>query len=63
MRKIGKAMIEVCVVFAFPLAVYLLERAGLAQNAAIFLALGEVLTLDYVLQFLRRHGPHDAGSS
>jgi tripartite ATP-independent transporter DctM subunit len=51
LRRIGHACIEVIVVFAFPLAVYLLEKYGVAQNAAIFLSLGVVLLLDYVLKF------------
>jgi TRAP-type C4-dicarboxylate transport system permease large subunit len=51
LRRIGHACIEVVVVFAFPLAVYLMEKAGVAQNAAIFLSLGVVLLLDYVLKF------------
>jgi TRAP-type C4-dicarboxylate transport system permease large subunit len=51
LRRIGHACIEVIVVFAFPLAVYLLEKYGVAQNAAIFLTLGVVLVLDYVLKF------------
>jgi TRAP-type C4-dicarboxylate transport system permease large subunit len=50
-RKIGSAMLEVSVVLAFPLAVFLLEKAGLSQNAGIFLALGVVLALDYLFKF------------
>ncbi len=48
LRKISKAMLEVAVVFAFPLAVYLLGKAGLPENGAIFLSLGIVLVLDYL---------------
>ena len=50
-RQIALAMAEVAVVLGFPLAVYLLEKYGLAQNAAIFLALGIVLALDYTFKF------------
>jgi TRAP-type C4-dicarboxylate transport system permease large subunit len=50
-RKIGAAMVEIVVVFLFPLAVFLLERAGVSQNLAIFLALGAVLAADYVFKF------------
>ncbi len=50
-RRIGKAMLEVAVVFAFPLAVYLLEKTGIPENGAIFLSLGVVLVLDYVFKF------------
>ena len=49
--RIGRAMIEVAVVLLFPVAVYLLERFGMAQNGAIFLALGIVLGLDYAFKF------------
>jgi tripartite ATP-independent transporter DctM subunit len=50
-RKIGSALLEIVVVFAFPLAVYLMELAGFAQNGAIFLSLGVVLLLDYLFRF------------
>ncbi|MGL4635670.1 MAG: TRAP transporter large permease [Beijerinckiaceae bacterium] len=50
-RKIAGAMLEVCVVFAFPVAVFILEKLGVSQNAAIFLALGVVLLLDYLFKF------------
>jgi len=51
LARIGKAMLEVVVVFAFPLGVWLLERAGVPQNGGIFLSLGLVLVLDYFLKF------------
>jgi len=50
-REIGKALLEIIVVFAFPAAVWIMEQLGIAQNAAIFLALGVVLILDYVFKF------------
>ncbi|MFN3481703.1 TRAP transporter large permease [Rhabdaerophilum calidifontis] len=49
--KIARAFVEIIVVFAFPVAVVILERLGVAQNAAIFLALGAVLLLDYLFKF------------
>ncbi|MCA1952107.1 MAG: TRAP transporter large permease [Hyphomicrobiales bacterium] len=49
--KIARAFVEIIVVFAFPVAVVILERLGVAQNAAIFLALGVVLLLDYLFKF------------
>jgi TRAP-type C4-dicarboxylate transport system permease large subunit len=49
--KIGKAMLEVAIVLAFPVSVYVLEKLGLAQNAAIFLGLGVVLACDYLFKF------------
>ncbi len=51
LREIGKALLEIIVVFAFPAAVWIMEQIGVAQNAAIFLALGAVLVLDYVFKF------------
>jgi TRAP-type C4-dicarboxylate transport system permease large subunit len=50
-RKIASAMLEVIVVLAFPVAVFVLEKLGISQNAAIFAALGVVLALDYVYKF------------
>ncbi len=51
LRKISMAMLEIIVVFSFPAAVYLMEKLGIAQNAAIFMALGVVLLLDYLFKF------------
>jgi TRAP-type C4-dicarboxylate transport system permease large subunit len=50
-RKITAALIEIAVVLAFPLGVFIFERFGMEQNAAIFLALGIVLALDYLFKF------------
>ena len=51
LAKIARAMVEIGVVFGFPVAVIVLEKLGIAQNAAIFLALGIVLALDYAFKF------------
>jgi TRAP-type C4-dicarboxylate transport system permease large subunit len=51
LRQIASAMLEVAVVFAFPLGVYVLQKFGLSQNAAIFASLGIVLALDYAFKF------------
>lgn len=50
-RKITAALVEIAIVLAFPLSVIILERLGVSQNAAIFLALGAVLALDYAFKF------------
>jgi TRAP-type C4-dicarboxylate transport system permease large subunit len=51
LRKIATALMEVGVVLGFPVAVYVLEKLGVSQNAAIFLALGVVLVCDYLFKF------------
>ncbi len=51
LRQIGAALIEIIVVLMYPAAVYVLIYLGLSQNAAIFIALGAVLALDYVYKF------------
>jgi TRAP-type C4-dicarboxylate transport system permease large subunit len=51
LRQIAAAMLEVAVVFAFPLGVYLLQKAGVSQNGAIFASLGAVLAADYIFKF------------
>jgi tripartite ATP-independent transporter DctM subunit len=51
LRQISMAMLEIGVVLGYPVGVYLLERAGISQNGAIFLALGAVLALDYIFKF------------
>jgi TRAP-type C4-dicarboxylate transport system permease large subunit len=50
-RKIAGAMLEIIVVLAFPVAVFVLEKMGVSQNGAIFLALGVVLLLDHLFKF------------
>jgi TRAP-type C4-dicarboxylate transport system permease large subunit len=51
LRQIGAALLEIAVVMMFPIAVYLLQLAGVPQNGAIFIALGAVLALDYLFKF------------
>jgi tripartite ATP-independent transporter DctM subunit len=51
LRQISLAMLEVIVVCCFPIGVFLLEKVGMEQNGAIFLALGIVLALDYLFKF------------
>jgi TRAP-type C4-dicarboxylate transport system permease large subunit len=51
LRQIGAALIEIIVVLMYPAAVYVLIYLGLSQNAAIFVALGVVLALDYLFKF------------
>jgi TRAP-type C4-dicarboxylate transport system permease large subunit len=51
LRQIGAALIEIIVVLTYPVAVYGLMYFGLSQNAAIFIALGGVLALDYIFKF------------
>ena len=50
-RQIGAALIEIIVVLAFPVGVYILQAFGFSQNGAIFTALGGVLALDYLFKF------------
>jgi TRAP-type C4-dicarboxylate transport system permease large subunit len=51
LRRIASALLEIAVVLGFPVAVYVLQRFGFSQNAAIFSALGVVLALDYAFKF------------
>ena len=51
LKAIAGAMLEISVVGLFPLAVILLDKAGLEQNTAIFAALSVVLVLDYIFKF------------
>jgi TRAP-type C4-dicarboxylate transport system permease large subunit len=48
---LGEALLEVVVVLAFPVAVYLMVNAGLSQNAAIGLALLALVALDWTFNF------------
>ena len=50
-RQLGSASIEVAIVLAFPVAVWLMIRAGLAPNAAIILALAVLLAADWYYDF------------
>ncbi|NOU04886.1 MAG: TRAP transporter large permease [Hyphomicrobiaceae bacterium] len=50
-RRIAAACVEIAVVLSYPVAVFVLEKMGMSQNGAIFLALGVVLALDYIFKF------------
>ena len=50
-RQLGLASIEVAVVLAFPVAVWLMIRAGLAPNVAIGIALVVLLAADWYFDF------------
>ena len=49
--KLGHASIEVAIVLAFPVAVWLMMRAGLEPNVAIGIALAVLLALDWYFDF------------
>ncbi len=51
LRQISGAMLEVLIVLSFPVAVYVLQKFNVSQNAAIFTALGGILALDYLFKF------------
>src|SRR3954453_14657013 len=50
-RQLGEASIEVAIVLAFPVAVWLLMQAGLSPNVAIGIALAVLLALDWYFDF------------
>jgi TRAP-type C4-dicarboxylate transport system permease large subunit len=50
-RQLGSASIEVLIVLAFPVAVWLLTQAGLTPNASIGIALLVLLALDWYFDF------------
>lgn len=50
-RQLGNAAMEVGVVLAFPLAVWLMMRAGVSPNIAIGIALAALLALDWYFDF------------
>ena len=50
-KELGRAGLEVVIVMAFPLAVWLMMKAGLPINAAIGIALVVLLVLDWTLDF------------
>jgi len=50
-RQLAEASIEVVVVLAFPLAVYLLVSAGLSINVAVGIALVALLAVDWYFDF------------
>ncbi|MET0745704.1 MAG: TRAP transporter large permease, partial [Microvirga sp.] len=50
-KQLGNASIEVAIVLMFPIAIWLLTKAGLSTNAAIGIALAVLLALDYWFDF------------
>src|SRR5215212_10040705 len=50
-RQLSEASIEVAIVLAFPVAVWLLMQAGLSPNVAIGIALAVLLALDWYFDF------------
>src|SRR5215211_1894867 len=50
-RQLGNASIEVVIVLAFPVAVWLMIQAGLSPNVAIGIALAVLLGLDWYFDF------------
>ncbi len=50
-RQLGSATVEILVVLAFPVAVWLMMRAGLSPNLAIGIALVALLALDWYFDF------------
>jgi TRAP-type C4-dicarboxylate transport system permease large subunit len=50
-RALGEASLEVALVFAFPLAVWLMMQAGISPNLAIGIALAVLLAADWYFDF------------
>lgn len=50
-RKLASAGIEVAVVMAFPLAVYVMIELGLSTNASVLIALAALVALDWYFDF------------
>ena len=50
-RQLGSASIEVAIVLAFPVAVWLMIRAGVSPNVAIMMALAVLLVADWWFDF------------
>jgi TRAP-type C4-dicarboxylate transport system permease large subunit len=50
-RRLGEAAIEIGVVLAFPMAVWLMTRAGVSTNMAAGLAFAVLLALDWYFSF------------
>jgi TRAP-type C4-dicarboxylate transport system permease large subunit len=51
LAKLGEASLEIVVVMAFPVAVYLLILAGLSINIAVLIALAALVALDWYFDF------------
>ncbi len=50
-RRLGGAALEIVIVLAFPLAVWLLTLAGLSPNLATGIGFAALLTLDWIFNF------------
>jgi TRAP-type C4-dicarboxylate transport system permease large subunit len=50
-RKLAEAGLEIVIVLAFPVAVYVMISLGLSQNVAIGIALAVLLLLDWIFDF------------
>ncbi len=51
LRRLASAAIEIVVVFAFPVSVYLLHAAGISVNVAVVLCLVVLVALDWYYDF------------
>jgi TRAP-type C4-dicarboxylate transport system permease large subunit len=49
--QLGEAAVEILVVLAFPVAVWLMMRAGVSPNLSIGIALAALLRLDWYYDF------------
>ena len=61
LRQLGEAALEIVIVLAFPVLIYLLILAGLSINVSALIALVVLCVARLALQLLRRHGADDAG--
>ena len=50
-RQLGSAALEVTIVMAFPIAVWLMIQAGVSTNVAIGIALAVLMALDWYFDF------------
>ncbi|MDR5653156.1 TRAP transporter large permease [Ruixingdingia sedimenti] len=51
LRRLLEAGLEIAIVFCFPLAVWLLVRAGLSVNMAVLAALAALIVIDWIFDF------------
>lgn len=51
LRRLGAASLEIVIVLAFPVSVYLLHAAGLSVNVSVMLALVVLVALDWYYDF------------
>ena len=61
LRKLGEAALEIVIVLAFPVLIYLLIIAGLSINVSVLIALVVLCRPRLVLRLLGRDGADDAG--